>query len=181
MEGVINMNTLDCIKNRISVRSFLDKDVEDEKLRIIAQAGMEAPTAKNTRDFVLTVVRGSRLQQINDTMYEILDESARPYFMQNGKFNFYRGGNALIVVSFGPKSIMTEQNTGCVMQNMYLAATELGLGSCWINQFYKVENNKLFSLLGLEDGYKPFAALSVGYTDVMPDKKERDGKIVFLD
>jgi len=71
VEDVTNMNTLECIKNRISVRSFLDKDVEDEKLRIIAEAGLEAPTAKNTRDFVLTVVRGSRLQQINDTMYEI--------------------------------------------------------------------------------------------------------------
>ena len=41
VEDVTNMNTLDCIKNRISVRSFLDKDVEDEKLHITTSEARE--------------------------------------------------------------------------------------------------------------------------------------------
>ena len=174
------MNTLDCIKNRMSVRSFLDKAVEEEKLQIIASAGLEAPTAMNSRDVVLTIVRGKVLDEINDAMCEAMDENMRPHFSTNGKFDFYRGGNALIVVAFGKKSVLPEQNTGCVMENMYLAATELGLGSCWINQFYNFTNEKILSLLKLEDGYKPYAALSVGYIKDLPAKKERDGKVVFL-
>ncbi len=174
------MNTLECINERISVRSFTDAPVEDEKLRVIANAGLQAPTAMNTRDIVLTVVRGERLKEINAAMEELMDEAMRSNFIgKDGEFNFYRGGNALIVVSFGPRSVLPEQNTGCVMENMYLAATELGLGACWINQFYSFRSKKISDLLQLEDE-KPYAALSVGYIDVKPNKKERDGKIVFL-
>lgn len=174
------MNTLDCIYERVSVRSFTDRDVEAEKLDIIAKAGLEAPTAMNSRDIVLTVVRGETLSKINAAMEEAVG-GLREHFCTNGKFDFYRGGNALIVVSFGSKSVLPEQNTGCVMENMYLAATELGLGSCWINQFYNFTNDKIRSLLKLSKDYKPYAALSVGYIDKKPIKKQRDGKIVFLD
>lgn len=173
------MNTLECINKRISVRSFTNRAVDDEKLKIIADAGLEAPTAMNSRDIVLTIVRGDVLSKINDAMYESMGDM-RDHFMTNGKFDFYRGGNAIIVVSFGSKSVLPEQNTGCVMENMYLAATELGLGACWINQFYNFTNEKILSLLKLENGYKPYAGLSVGYIDKMPNKMERDGKIVFL-
>lgn len=173
------MNTLDCIKNRISVRSFLNKNVEKEKLEAIARAGLEAPTAMNSRDIVLTIVQGEKLGLLNTLMERAMDEDMRPNFCnKDGKFDFYRGGNALIVVSFGGKSVLPEQNTGCVMENMYLAATELGLGACWINQFYSFRSDEINALLGL-DGQRPYAGLSVGYTDVMPERKERDGKILF--
>ncbi len=174
------MNTLECINERITVRSFTDTPVEDEKLRVIANAGLQAPTAMNSRDIMLTVVRGERLKKINAAMEELMDEGMRSNFIgKNGEFNFYRGGNALIVVSFGPESVLPEQNTGCVMENMYLAATELGLGACWINQFYSFRSKKIDEILQLEDE-KPYVALSVGYIDIIPNKKERDGKIVFL-
>lgn len=175
------MDTLNCINERMSIRSYTDRPVEDEKLNIIANAALQAPTAMNTRDMVLTVVRGNRLKEINAAMEELMDEEMRSNFVgKDGEFNFYRGGNALIVVSFGPKSVLPEQNTGCAMENMYLAATELGLGACWINQFYSFRSKKLADLLQLDVGYKPYAAISVGYIDVKPNKKERDGKIVFL-
>ena len=176
------MNTLDCIYKRISVRNYTDTPVEDDKLNVIIGAGLQAPTAMNSRDIVLTVVRGKILQAINQAMQDAMTPEQQERFTQNGKFNFYRGGNALIVVSLGAKSVMPEQNTGCIMENMYLAATELGLGSCWINQFYSFTNDKIRSLLRLESGYKPYAALSVGYAaDVQVVMRERDGKIVFLD
>lgn len=175
------MDTLQCIQNRISVRSFLDKDVEREKLFIIAKAGFEAPTAKNTRQIALTVVKGETLKKINDAMEKRFSKEMREYFVTDGKFNFYRGGNALIVVSLGEGSIMPEQNTGCIMENMYLAATELGIGACWINQFYGIDSGEIIDLLKLDKGYRPFAALSVGYVDQMPSKRVRDGKLTFLD
>lgn len=127
------MNTLDCINERMSVRSFTNENVEDEKLRILASAALQAPTAMNSRDMMITIVRGDRLEKINKAMEEAIPENMRGNFVDsNGKFDFYRGGNALIVVSFGPRSVLPEQNTGCAMENMYLAATELGLGACWI-------------------------------------------------
>ena len=175
------MNTLQCIQNRVSVRSFLSKDVEREKLEVIAKAGFDAPTAKNTRQIALTVVKGETLSKINDAMERRFSQEMRENFVTNGRFNFYRGGNALIVVSLGRGSIMPEQNTGCIMENMYLAATELGRGACWINQFYGIEEGEIIDLLQLEDGYRPFAALSVGYIDKMPSKLIRDGKLTFLD
>lgn len=175
------MNTLECISSRVSVRSFTSQSVERSKLDTICRAGLEAPTAMNSRDIVLTVVTGKTLKLINEAMQISLGEETAKRFIQDGKFEFYRGGNALIVVSLGRKSVMPEQNTGCIIENMYLAATELGLGACWINQFYDFTDEKIRTLLELKEGYRPYAALTVGYTDIMPDKKERDGKIVYLD
>lgn len=165
----------------MSVREFVDKEVEHEKLKLICKAGLEAPTAMNSRDVVLTVLSGERLAEVNEAMEQSMPENVRRRFYSNGKFDFYRGGKALIVVSFGSKSVFPEQNTGCVMENMYLAATELGLGACWINQFYDYTDEKILSLLKAEKGYRPYAGLSIGYYDVPPQKKERDGKVVFLD
>lgn len=175
------MNTLECIEKRLSIRNFDARDVEREKLEIICKAGLEAPTAMNSREIVLTVVRGERLARLNAEMERLMPEGMRTRFYSDGKFDFYRGGNALIVVSLGRGSIMPEQNTGCIMENMYLAATEIGLGACWINQFYNVRSETVMSLLALEEGYRPYAGLSVGYYSLAPQKKERDGKIVFLD
>ncbi len=176
------MNTIECIHERMSIRSFTPQNVEDEKLEIITDAALQAPTAMNSRDMVLTVVRGERLKKINKAMEEAVGDEMRSHFANDkGEFDFYRGGNVLIVVSFGPASVLPEQNTGCVMENMYLAATELGLGACWINQFYSFRSDKIQALLELEKGYRPFAAICVGYIDRKPPKKARDGKIVYLD
>lgn len=175
------MNTLECIKARRSVRSFTDKKVEDDKLELIVSAGLEAPTAMNSRDIAITVLRGKSLAAVNEAMEKSIPAEMRGGFCTNGKFDFYRGGNALIVVSLGKKSVLPEQNTGCIMENMYLAATELGLGACWINQFYNFSNDEIVRLLKLDDGYKPYAGLSVGYVDKPPVPRERDGKVIFED
>lgn len=175
------MNTLECIKRRISVRNFNGKEVEREKLDAICEAGLNAPTAMNSRDITLTVVTGERLNRLNSAMKKSMPSSMHPNFMRDGKFDFVRGCKALIVVSFGTKSILPEQNTGCVMENMYLAATELGLGACWINQFYDFSSKEVLSILCAEKGSRPYAGLSVGYYYVLPTPKQRDGKVVFLD
>lgn len=175
------MNTIECIKYRRSVRSFLPVDVENEKLNEIMLSGLEAPTAMNSRQIALTVIRGERLKKLNQAIKATLNEQMLAHFTSNGEFNFYRGGNALIVVSLGKESVLPEQNVGCIMENMYLAATELNLGACWINMLYKTKDENVLKLLELEDGYVPYAALSVGYVDVLPEKKERSGIIKFLD
>ncbi len=174
------LNTLECIKRRMSVRDFNDKEVERTKLEIICEAGLNAPTAMNSRDIVLTVVSGSKLLELNKAMEQNIPKEMHESFSLNGRFDFLRGGKALIVVSFGAKSVLPEQNTGCVMENMYLAATELGLGACWINQFYNFTDDKILTILQAPNGYRPFAGLSVGYYDKAPSKKERNGKVVFL-
>lgn len=174
------MDTFECIKNRVSVRSFTNEPLTREDLMLIAKAGLEAPTAMNSRDIVLTVLQGESLKKVVDAMEIAMGEDKKRFF-RGGKFDFHRGGDALIVVSLGKKSIFPEQNVGCIMENMYLEATELGLGSCWINQFYNYSDKKICDLLNLSDGYRPYAALSVGHIDKKPEKPIRDGQIIFLD
>ena len=51
------MDAIQNIMERVSVRQFSDKEISEENLRIILEAGMAGPSCKNTRDWSFVVVR----------------------------------------------------------------------------------------------------------------------------
>jgi len=57
------MDVFDAIKARRSVRSYLDRDVEEEKLRQVLEAGRLAPSASNRQEWRFVVVRDAQLRQ----------------------------------------------------------------------------------------------------------------------
>ncbi len=147
------MNT---IFTRRSIRNFLDKEVEQEKVEKILKAAMQAPSAGNGQPWEFIVVRGK----------ENLETLS--------KYNPYAGSlkkaNVGIVVLGNPQKSpfadYLQQDLGAVTQNILLQAAELGLGTCWFGTCPdKARMDYISKLYQLESHIVPFSVISLGYPD----------------
>lgn len=120
------MNFVDIAKQRFSVRSYINKEIPQEKLDLILEAAHVAPTAANQQPVKLLVVKSARSK-------EKLSKAA----------NIYNAPIAIIVCSdstqawtrpFDGKKT-TDIDASIITDHMMLAATEQGLGSVWICYF----------------------------------------------
>lgn len=157
------MEFSDLIERRHSVRSYKTNALEEEKLNKILEAGRLAPTAANKQAYKIIVIHSENNKEILKKIYN------RDWFV-----------NAPVVI--GICSVASEAwvnadgknyadiDAAIVMDHMILAATDLGLGTCWVGAF-NVKNAK--KLLNLESGLEPIAFTPVGYTVEASYKKMR--------
>lgn len=110
---------LENIKNRRSCRNYLDKEVSSELIDEVVECGLLAPSGMNTQGIEFCVI----------TNKEILKEMA----VLAGR-EFYYKAPCLIVVYGDKENKYNAYDGSCAMAQMHLAAHELGLGACWINQ-----------------------------------------------
>jgi len=113
------------------------------------------------KELKLTVIQ-------NKKILEKMDEAGAELFGQPGMHPSY-GAPTLILVSGKTRPEGSDElqysNAGCIMQNMALEATELGLGSVYLKGMISaIEKNKeICEELNLPKDYIPIAALAVGY------------------
>jgi nitroreductase len=162
------MTIMELIKNRYSVRSFVTRPVEDDKLAQILEAGRLAPTAKNIQPQHIYVLKN---QYINKAAL------ASPCTY---------GAPIVLVICYDANEVfVNEQNSvdfGCqdtsiVIVNMMLQATELGLGTCWVGLFNEEE---IKIQLSIPDHLVPVALLPLGYPadDAAPSGRHTERKSI---
>jgi nitroreductase len=181
------VNTLDAIAGRRSIRRFKDKPIPDEALQTILTAATQAPSSKNRQPWRFVVVRGDKRAEMVRVMREgIAKEKARGEDpgSSEGSADIMEQAPVTIFI-FDPGSlppwltrsieqmftdVVNIQAIGAAIQNMLLAAQDLGLGSLWIcDVFYAYED--LRNWLG-EEG-QMIAAVSLGYADESPGARPR--------
>ena len=181
------MNTLDAIAERRSIRKFKDTPVPDEALQAILTAAIQAPSGKNRQPWRFVVVSGDKRAEMMRVMREGID-GAKAKGEDPGSSE--RTADVMeqapvTVFIFNPNGIhpwlthSTEQmfadivniqSVGAAIQNMLLAAQDLGLGSLWIcDVFYAYEG--LCDWLG--EACQMIAAVSLGYPNESPDARPR--------
>lgn len=165
------METLEAIKNRVSTRKFLPKQIEEKDLQIILEAGKQAPVAYNKySDLVITVVQDKNV--LNE-----IDRLCDEYYGADTMI-FFNAPTLIFVSSKKAKYDQEYENVACVMENMALAATDINVGNVYLKGMtLHIEEKTLANLLKLEDGVKPIAALGVGYPDGEIKPKVHDIKI----
>jgi len=99
--------------------------------------------------------------------------------------NIFRNAPAVIFVA-APEGEFSDVNIGMLGENIMLAATELGLGTCCLGSvlftFAEPEMGKYVESLNFSEGYRLRYALAVGYPDETPEAKARDlSKIKFVE
>ncbi|MBO6125907.1 MAG: nitroreductase family protein [Bacteroidaceae bacterium] len=165
IEGDISMElnpVLSSIMARRSVRKYLDKPVEHEKLEIVALAGINAPSARNWQNWAIRIVEDQKL------MADVKDKC--------------RNAPNLICVC-APTSGSFDLDAGLLGQNMMLAAQSLGLGTCIqtgpVRFLTTDEKAKAFrESLDIPADYKLLYIIAIGYPDETPDAKPRDASKV---
>ena len=145
---------------RKSCREYVDEQITTAQLKALLQAACAAPVARGKfEQLQLTVVQDKEL-------LELIDKAAKAAYGDES-FSCTRGAPTVIVVSvqevdgqIAPNMIAS---AGCVVQNMHLAATDLGLGSVYLGSIQAVNNSfEVLYKLKLKDGFWPVAALAVG-------------------
>lgn len=146
---------MDLIEKRKSIRSYKPQDVEEEKLNYILQAFRKAPSAKNLQPWKLIVVKDKK--KISDLSIACNNQtfiSEAPvlivacakedeaYGVMGGYMNSYPVDVAL------------------ALEHLILAATEKGLGTCWIGAF---KEKLVKDLLDVPDNVRVVAITPVGY------------------
>ena len=113
------------ILSRRSYRSFEERPIAKEDLDLILQAAIYAPSGMNRQSWQFTVLQ-------TPAQIETLAAAMRPV-LQNDGYNFYRPA-VLILASNECGNSNGLADCACALQNIFLEAEALGIGSCWINQ-----------------------------------------------
>lgn len=159
------MALLDLIKQRKSVREFLDKPVEREKIEMCLEAARLAPSASNSQPWRFIVVDDKELKdKLCDAAFGGL------YFI-----NSFGKTAPVIVVVISEKSKFLARiggmfrglkfyliDIGITCEHFVLEAEELGLGTCWIGWF---NERGVKSVLNVPQGKKIDILIALGYYD----------------
>ena len=150
------------IMARRSIRKYLDKPVEHEKLEAVALAGINAPSAMNRQNWAVRIIEDQKL-------------------MADVKGQTRNAPNLICVCA--PADGRFDLDAGLLGENMMLAAQTLGLGTCIqtgpIRFLTTDEKAKTFrDSLDIPEGYKLLFVISIGYPDEQPDAKPRDASKV---
>jgi nitroreductase len=154
----------DLISKRYSVRAYKPDPVEDEKLDKILEAARLAPTAANCQPFQIIVIHTSGRET------ELLGIYHRDWFTQAPLLICVVGVPAQGWVRSDDKRRYLDVDVAIVMDHLILAATDLGLGTCWIAAF---NNREARRLLALPDEVEPLIFSPLGYPADQPVPKER--------
>ena len=161
---------LDLLLNRRSIRSFSTRQVSDEVIQQILQAGLHAATAMNRQSWHITVVQNQQfLNQINAAVAAVLVESEVPSLVERGSSSdfsvFHHAPTVCFVSSDGSDYSLADCANAC--QNMCLAAAALGLGSCYIGSFVQAfdhtSGDQIIQRFSLPEGYLPVFAVAIGH------------------
>ena len=167
------MNTLDAIKRRHSTRGFTDKQISDADLNAILFAGGQA--AVGGADF-----KSLKLYAVQDPeLLKAIDESSAK--MRPGSHPLY--GAPTLVVLASKESILKNiefTNAGCVIQNMMVAAADLGIDSIYLwMSMYGINNDpEIIKKLGFPEGFTCVGTMALGYeAKAFPKLKAEEQRI----
>jgi nitroreductase len=157
------MDFQDLIRRRYSVRAYRADPVPEDALARILEAGRLAPTAANRQPFRIVVLHGAGRQDGLPRVY------ARDWFVQAPVFICVCGVPSEAWVRKDGRSHL-DVDAAIVMDHLILAATEEGLGTCWIANFDTEAAREVFQLRANE---VPLLLTPVGHAADRPAAKER--------
>ena len=167
------------IMARRSVRKYLDKPVEHEKLEVIVKCGINAPSGMNRQPWIVRVVEDQKL--IADVTEVFKQENPEQVARDKDFKNMFRNAPNLICVCTPANG--GELDAGLLGENMMLAAQSMGLGTCCLGGpvRFLLSNDKckfFLDRLDIPANYKLNYILAIGYPDEQPDAKPRDASKV---
>ena len=165
---------------RRSIRMYLDKPVEHEKLEVIVKCGINAPSGMNRQPWIVRVVEDQKLiAEVNEVFKQ---ENPEQVARDKDFKNMFRNAPNLICVCT-PANGGGELDAGLLGENMMLAAQSMGLGTCCLGGpvRFLLSNEKckfFLDRLDIPADYKLNYILAIGYPDEQPGAKPRDASKV---
>ncbi len=142
------------INQRRSIRKYLDKAVEKEKVELLLRAAMQAPSACNQQPWEFIIVDDKALLKELSTVHQ---------YAKMVEFA------PLAIIALGNKETMRcpdywQQDLAAATQNILIEAVHIGLGGVWLGVAPNEERMSFIrKMLDLDDHYLPFNVIPIGY------------------
>lgn len=150
----LNNEVLTAIAARRSCRAYQPQQITDAELDAVTAAGTWAPTAMNRQSSTIVVVQDKATRdELSALNAKIMGTTADP---------FYGAPTALLVLG-DAENRNTVQDGSLVLGNLMLAASSLGLGSCWINRARETFELPEGKALLQKWGFDPEKTVGIGY------------------
>ncbi len=140
------MDTFTCIRTRREIRDYLDKPIPDENLQKILEAGRLAPSSKNSQPWHFVVIKNK------ETLRKISELTPTGEHIAKAPL-------AIAVLMDSAK--LPEIDGARAIQNMVLAAWDMGIGACWVTNFYE---DGVKDLLAAPQRMKLVSVIPFGYS-----------------
>jgi nitroreductase len=155
-EEVQMTEAIEFIKKRRSIRKFTPQTVEKEKVLLLLQAAMAAPSASDSKPWEFVVV----------TETATLDKlrAFHPYGNYNGTLAVIVCGHPAISGKPSSSELFWTQDCSAATENLLIEAAGLGLGAVWCGVWPREERVRaLTDIVGLPEGCLPLNMIWVGY------------------
>jgi nitroreductase len=195
--------TLQTINNRHSIRTFTDREVSDEQIKVLLQAANEAPSAHNQQSWKFIVIRNQKKNELANmvTSKSAVFEKPASALLRMAARSIMSAPVVIAVANTGgliehgtdlfkiEKDMardffrtMEIQSSAAAVENLLLAATSLGLSTVWLGILFLIKDEVL-QFLGEPKG-EFMAVVPVGYSAKSgngPQKQPVEVKIRYLD
>ena len=169
--------TIRTICERRSIRAFSDRAIDQKTMDLILECGRRAPNAWNHQTFEFIAVTNRPL------LDRLADLTARYLGGEREEHNFFSAPLVVFITDLR-ENPMRLADAGCAMENMFLAAQSLNLGSVWINQFStisdKLEVIRLLEEMGVTADRVITSVGAFGYPAAGPREKELISKVRYI-
>lgn len=155
------MNLIEVMLKRRSTRKFNDEKITKDELDKILTSALLAPTSMNRKPCNFLVVE-------NKDILNELSESK-----DHGAGLLKHASKAIVVVADSLIADTWIEDSSIALTHMHLMATELGLGSCWVQIHLRSKNGVdseeiVKNILNIDDHYRIVGILALGHSDNIP-------------
>lgn len=153
-----NIPIIDLILSRRSIRKYEKKEIPEDVLNQILEAGRNAPSAANKQPIHFIILKDHETKKKLSTTFS----------------RFLKDAPVVIVGCANVKALLTGRwavvDTTISLQNMVIGAWGLGVGSCWIGAF---NEKKVKETLMIPNNWKVVALLTLGYPAEQPKQRKK--------
>ena len=161
------MELTESIKNRRSIKKYLDLEVPKEKIGMIIDAGASAPSSGNIQNWRFVIVKDK------DAKKRLSDASLQQHWMETAPVHIVVCAvidTAKQFYGMRGEKLYSIQNCAAAIQNMILMAHSLELGACWVRSF---DEENVRRIIAIPENARPQAIITVGVPDEKPPEPSR--------
>ncbi len=162
------MELFEAIKKRRSIRKFdSTREVTDKQIEKLLEAARWAPSAGNLQSWFFVVIK---------------DQKTKEQIVKAARGQDFIAQASIVIIScvdlkrissrYGNRgeTLYAIQDTSIATQNIWLTATEMGLGAVWIGAF---DEKEVSQILNLPSHLRPVALMPIGYPAESPSPPPR--------
>ena len=171
--------TLNTIMTTRSCRQYQNECIKEDELITILEAGIQAPSAMNQQLCeAFAIINKDLIDELAKAIKDVFDERGDK---KPETYHCAYHAPVLVIVSGPEYDSRRVEDGSCMLENMFLAATSLNIGSCWINQLRDTQNvdevRNILTRIGIPANHQVVGCAALGYissqSTIKEKKKER--------